>query len=327
MTELEPVLAGTIVARPPTLSVRDVDSSRWGDPEWLHLAVDIWLDAQRSNHTKAAYRRDFGYWTAWCIQNGVPVNDARRADVDKWWNEGMPGLSPASVCRRISTISSFYKYWASEDVVPRNPAADINRPGVSSAPVSIALSKPQAALLVGYTDSLADPRPGVITRLLAQTGMRVGELTAAEVPDLAMSGGHNLVELTRKGGKRQQVVVLPNTYERTMEYLGGRATGYILYVAPTERRRGDGQMDRSYVRQLLIRIAREAGLPAEVWRRMHPHVLRHSVATLLAADGVPVHEIQQLLGHASLQTTERYIHHAQTLDNSPAYRMQKILAG
>jgi integrase/recombinase XerC len=59
---------------------------------------------------------------------------------------------------------------------------------------------------------------------------------------------------------------------------------------------------------------------------MHPHVLRHSVATLLAADGVPVHEIQNLLGHASLQTTQRYIHHAESLDASPAYRMAALLS-
>ena len=326
MTDLEPVLAGTIVARPVPLSVRDVDPAKWADPEWLLLAVDIWLDAQLSNHTKAAYRREFGYWIEWCTENGVPAADPRGPDVDAW-RKTFAGLSPATVNRRLSTVSSFYGYWTEEDVLARNPVANVKRPKVSPKPVSIYLSKPQATTLVRYTDSLDDPRPGVICRLLAQTGMRVGELTAATVPDLTMSGGHHIIEITRKGGNRQKLVIVPGTYQRAMDYLDGRTAGYILAVARTERRAADGQMDRSYVRQLLRRVAREAGLPEAVWQRMHPHVLRHSVATLLAADKVPVHEIQEFLGHASLQTTQRYIHHAQELDDSPAYRMQKILAG
>jgi integrase/recombinase XerD len=322
MTELEP-LAGAVVAAPGR-SIRDVDPSRWDEQEARHLAVDIWLKAQESQHTKDAYRRDIGNWLGWCDQHDVPVSDARRADVDAW--RGEMGLSPATIARRLSAVSSFYRYWHAEDVVARNPAENAKRPKVSADPVSIYLSKPQAAALVAYTDSLGDPRPGVICRLLAQTGMRVGELTAAAVPDLAMSGGHHILSVTRKGGKREQLLIVPTTYERVTDYLGGRTEGYILHVARSERRLGDGQMDRSYVRQLLRRIAREAGLPAEVWQKMHPHVLRHSVATLLAADGVPVPEIQEFLGHASLQTTQRYIHHAQSLDASPGYRMQTILA-
>jgi integrase/recombinase XerD len=325
MTETEPVIAGTVVSR-PSRSVRDVDPSRWDELAGRQLAVGIWLDAQRSVHTRDAYRRDIGRWMDWCDEHAVPVSDARRGDVDSWRKEIAAGLSPASVARRLSAVSSFYAYWASEDVVARNPAANAKRPAVSAKPVSIYLSKPQAAQLLTYVDGLADQRPGVIYRLLAQTGMRVGELTAVTVPDLAMSGGHHILSVTRKGGKKEQMVIVPATWQRVMDYLDGQTEGYILHVARTERRLGDGQMDRSYVRQLLRRIARQAGLPSEVWQKMHPHVLRHSVATLLAADGVPVPEIQEFLGHASLQTTQRYIHHAKSLDASPGYRMQEILA-
>jgi len=64
-----------------------------------------------------------------------------------------------------------------------------------------------------------------------------------------------------------------------------------------------------------------------VCERMHPHVLRHSAATILAEDGMPVHEIQELLGHADLRTTQRYIHHAESLDASPVYRLAALISG
>jgi integrase/recombinase XerD len=244
--------------------------------------------------------------------------------VDGWrdWLEG----SPATIARRMCSVSSFYGYWAQEDVVTRNPAANAARPAVSKAPGSISLTRHQAADLLAYVDQLPDPRPAVIVRLLAETGMRVSELTGARVAGLAMSGGHHTLEITRKRGATAILVIASTTYPRVMAYLGSRADGYILHVRQTERRHGDGQMDRSYVRQLLRRLAREAGLPDEVWQRMHPHVLRHSAATLLAADGVPIHEIQLLLGHESITTTQRYIHHAESLDASPIYRMSALLA-
>lgn len=323
MTELVPVTAGIIVPRP---SVRDVDASLWGEQSARDRAVAIWLAAHGSPHTREAYRRDIGRWFAWCDEAAVPVSAARRADVDAWRDElGTASESPATIARRLSAVSSFYDYWLTEDIVTRNPAKRARRPKVSTAPVSIALTRQQAADLLTYVNSMTDQRPGVIVRLLAETGMRVSELCGASVPDIGMSGGHHTLTITRKGGARQALPIAGGTYDRVMTYLGGRDDGWILEVKRTERRTGGGQMDRSYVRQLLRRVSREAGLPPSVHERMHPHVLRHSAATLLAADGVPPHEIQQLLGHADLRTTQRYIHHAQSLDASPVYRLARLL--
>jgi integrase/recombinase XerD len=328
VSALEPI-TGAIVSRPHAPSVRDVDPARWDQEAACELAVSIWLSAQKSTHTKAAYRRDAGYWLAWCRASGVPVNDARRADVDAWRN-GLEatGHSPATVGRKLAVVSSFYDYYLAEDMVERNPAKNAKRPAVSAEPVSIALTRAQASALLAYADSIAgrDPRPAIIIRLLAETGMRVSELTGARVEDLGMSSGHHTLSVVRKGGKRQALAIATTTSARLGEYLSGRTEGWILHVQRTERRTGDGQMDRGYVRQVLRRVAREAGLPREVHTRMHPHVLRHSVVTLLAADGIPVHEIQRLVGHSDLRTTQRYIHHLAGLDGSPTYAMARILA-
>jgi integrase/recombinase XerD len=322
--ELAP-LEGKVLRRSAPGSVRDVDAAGWDDDEDARaLAVRIWISAQRSPHTRQAYQGDIALWFGWCDDNDVPAADARRADVEGWRNS-LPGAA-STIARRMSAVSSFYDYWLGEDVVRRNPAKRAGRPAVSAEPKSIRLTRRQAAALLGYVDSLADPRPAVIVRLLAETGMRVSEMCGARVTDIGMSGGHHILTVTRKGGKEQQLPVAAGTWARTSDYLDGRAGGWILLVTPTERRRGDGRMDRGYVRQLLRRVAREAGLPDEVWQHMHPHVLRHSAATLLAEDNVPVHEIQALLGHADLRTTQRYIHHAEDLDASPVYKLAALLA-
>jgi integrase/recombinase XerD len=325
---LVPVFAGTVVPRPAGTSVRDVDASRWDDGDARELAVDIWLTAHKSPHTREAYRRDITGWFAWCDGTATPVRDARRADVDGWRDmlSARPE-SPATVARRLCAVSSFYDYYVAEEIVARNPAKRAQRPAVSTAPSSIALTRAQAATLLAHVNDLADQRAGIIVRFLAETGMRVSELCGARVADIGMTGGHHILKITRKGGLTQDLPIAGGTYGRVIAYLDGRRDGWILYVQPTERRKSDGRMDRSYVRRLLRRIAREAGLPEAVWEHMHPHVLRHSAATLLAADNVPPTEIQALLGHADLRTTQRYIHHAGDLDTSLVYRMAGLIAG
>lgn len=319
-----PVITGAVLSRAGR-SVRDVDAARWDDePAARDLAVEIWLRGRPSPNTRAAYRGDITMWFTWCDDNDVPLSDARRADVDEW-RDSLEG-KPSTIARRMAAVSSFYDYWLTEDVVSRNPAKRAARPKVSKEPKSIRLTRTQAAALLGYVDTVTDPRPAVIVRLLAETGMRVSALCGAQVADLGMSGGHHVLTITLKGGTTKELPVSAGTYARVEAYLGGRANGFILLVARTERRQGDGRMSRSYVRELLRRLAREADLPAAVWEHMHPHVLRHSAATLLAEDGVPIHEIQALLGHADIRTTEIYIHHANDLDASPVYRLAALLA-
>lgn len=325
--ELVPVVTGTVIERPPG-SVRDVDPSRWDEAAARDLAVAIWLTAHKSAHTREAYRRDIGQWFAWCDLHAVPVRDGRRADVDGWRDvlTARPE-SPATIARRLCAVSSFYDYYVAEDIVSRNPAKRARRPKVSTAPASISLTRRQAADLLAYVNELADERPGVIVRLLAETGMRVGELVSARAEHIRESGGHHTLTVVRKGGEKQELPIARGTYQRVRAYLGGRRSGWILEVRQTERRAAsDGRMDRSYVRRLLRRLAREAGLPEAVHERMHPHVLRHSAATLLAADNVPPSEIQALLGHADLRTTQRYIHHSDDLDTSPVYKLAALLA-
>jgi site-specific recombinase XerD len=331
-------ITGTVVAARPPISIREVRAELWGQPEHREAAVGYWLQSVQSPGTREGYARDIAEWFSYCDGRGVPVDDARRADVDGWRDQlGARGLANPTIARKLAAVSSFYGYWAEEGVVERNPARNAKRPRPAKGPTSITLTAQQAAQLLAYVDGLAappagagrrpDPRPAVIVRLLAETGMRVSELCGARVEDLAETGGHHVLTVTRKGGKRQQLPIAQTTRHRIEGYLAGRREGWLVRAERTDKiRQPGGRLARQYVYDLLRRLGREAGLPESVWTRLHPHVLRGSCATIAAAAGVPPHEIQLLLGHEDLRTTAGYIQHQRELDHNPVYTVAAAIA-
>jgi integrase/recombinase XerD len=316
---LEPAATGK-----GSFPVRDL---RWEDVG-RELAVDRWVSASPSPNTRAAYRGDIRRWFAWCDLYGIRLEDARRWDVDAFrdeMNDDEPPPKVRTVRRRMSAVSSFYTYWVLESVLPRNPAAHATRPRAGNEPGSVALTRAQARQLLEYVDQLPDIRPGLVVRLLLETGMRVSELCGATVADVGYSGGHRTLTITRKGGVRATLPLTPGLAHGIDVYLRGREDGPLM--ATSGCKRGvPGRLDRKYVRGLLRRLAVEAGLPPEVCERMHPHVLRHTVATLLDEEGLTIQEIQRLLGHADPRTTETYTAHRRGLDSSPVYVLGRLLA-
>lgn len=342
-----PVSGVVVPAAQAALSPRDILASDWWQPDARAAAARFWLKSRTSPHTREAYERDLTAWFAWCDDHDVPVHDARRGDLDNWrdhisahglTDKSGGGLSPASLTRTLSAVSSFYTYWVTEGILERNPVKNVTRPRISQEPGSISLTERECNLIISRTAELAargDLRPGVIVRLLAETGMRVSELCGARVTDLGISGGIPFLNVVRKGGKPQSLAIVAATRELIGAYLDGRTVGWLIETVPDRRKEpapgrpvADGQVSRSYVRDLSRRLAKEAGLPEETVRRMSPHVFRHSAVTLLASYRVPPHEIAKLVGHAHLVSTERYIHFVGTLANSPTHVLaQRLAAG
>lgn len=301
-----------------------------GDSRSLELAagsrqcaIKTWLDSYGSANTQEAYRRDIGYWFGWCDEYGVDPTSAARADVDRYarsLDAEMPALSPATKARRISAVSAFYRYWLFEGVITHNPAAHVRRAKVSPEPGSISLTKQQMIDLLDYIDRTKDLRSAVAVRVLAELGIRVSELCNATVADLGYSGGHRTLGFTRKGGVRATLPLAPRTTSVIDTYLNGREAGWLVQTS------NETALQRQYVRLLLQRLSREAGHPPEVWKKMHPHVLRHTVATLLDARGRKIQDIQRMLGHADSRTTQRYIDYQENLDSSPVYDLAALYA-
>lgn len=286
-------------------------------------AVKTWLDSYGSDNTRDAYRRDIGFWFDWTDGEGIDPTTAMRADVDQYarsLDAETPALSPATKARRISAVSAFYRYWLFEGIITHNPAAHVRRPKVSAEPGSISLTQKQIVDLLDYIDRTKDLRSAVIVRVLAELGIRVSELCNATVADLGYSSGHRTLGFTRKGGVRASLPLAPRTASIVDTYLDGREDGWLVQTS------NGTPLQRQYVRLLLQRLSRESGHPPEVWKKMHPHVLRHSVATLLDERGRKIQDIQRMLGHADSRTTQRYIDYKENLDSSPVYDLAALYA-
>lgn len=298
-------------------------------PPNREAAVQIWLTSLKSVHSQAAYARDIKRWFDWLDLYGVPLEHARRGDVDAYRSEMYDGGTEpaiATVRRRIAVVSSFYNYWVEEEELQRNPAKFARRPAANKQPGSIALTLNQLNQLIAYVDGLPDNRPAVIIHLLAELGIRVSELCGAMVSDVSVSSGHRTLSVVRKGNVRAALVLLPSTGHLIDTYLNGRAHGPLVATSGARSGGVPQPIARKEIRSMIRRLSVEAGLPSEVCERMHPHVLRHTAATVLDEAGAPMQRIQELLGHIDIRQTEMYASHRRSLDSSPVYLMGTLLA-
>jgi integrase/recombinase XerC len=282
-----------------------------------------YLRAERncSPHTRRAYSRDVAQ-----LRDHLGA-DSRPGSVQSYqvraWLAGLHGsVSNATLGRKLASLRSFFLYLVREGVIAKDPTAGLPTPKVAR--------RLPRALSVDDCKQLVDgPRPSArrapmressrasqaaskvllrdraLLELLYGTGIRVGELVALDVRDIDLQLGE--VRVLGKGSK-ERVVPLPSlvTEALTAWVEARRRPGILgepLFVSLRPRRgekvRRLGDRD---VRRILCRRAGEVGILDHV----HPHRLRHSYATHLLDMGADLREIQELLGHESLSTTQKY---------------------
>lgn len=296
--------------------------------------TEAWLGNRRlSDHTRDAYRRDVAGWLGWCAGADLDplqatflhVNAyARALESTPTARSGRP-LTPATVARRLSALSSWYDFLVKLHAVRVNPVTGVDRPHVDrdhSATVGLTPEEVDAILVVA--DTACGPtaaRNRAAVALLADLGLRVGELVSLDVADLGVERGHHSVRFTGKGGRGRRRALTPHTSSAVHAYLTQRASAAGV---PTHRLTGPllvtstgARLDRHSVFRLVRRLAREAGIPG--WARLSPHSLRHSFATTARAEGVPLEDVQDAMGHADPRTTRRYDRDRHNLDRDPAY--------
>jgi len=211
------------------------------------------------------------------------------------------GLKSVSAARKLATLRTFFRYLCREGVLDRNPARSLLSPRLEKR-VPTHLDERDVALLVEMPgDGAAAVRGRAILELLYATGIRCSELVGLDVSEIDRSA--RMIRVLGKGRK-----------ERIVPF-GGRAGAAIDLYLPIRQEarprtdalfvnaRGGRLTDRS-VRLLVSKRVKAVALA----RRVSPHTLRHSFATHLLERGADLRAIQELLGHASLSTTQRYTH-------------------
>jgi integrase/recombinase XerD len=293
--------------------------------------TDAWLRNRRlSEHTRAAYRRDIAGWLAWCETRGIAPLSATFLDVNEYGRalestvdprSGRP-LTPATVARKLSALSSWYAFLVKLRAIDGNPVSGADRPQVArDHSATIGLTPDEVDALLTAADTATGPtaaRNRAVIALLADLGLRVGEVVSLNLDDLGYERGHRSVRFVGKGGKPRRRALTPGTAAALDAYLAERPTvDGEPSAAPMFVTASGARLDRHAVFRLVRRLARDAGIPA--WAKLSPHSLRHAFATTARAEGVPLEDVQDAMGHADPRTTRRYDRDRHNLDRDPAY--------
>jgi integrase/recombinase XerD len=266
-----------------------------------------WLTIEkgRSLATIEAYRRDLNALSLWAKERGTALDEVSEEDLERHFNEARLSRSPSTVARAVASARGFFAYLVDEGRLNVDPSARLKggRRGRT-------LPKPLGeAEIVKLLDSIpattpVDLRDRALLELLYATGARVSEVVNLELNDLDCD--EELILLTGKGNKQRLVPIGTTLSRALLEYLapGGRSelstskksTKVFLNVR-------SGNLTRQGIDLIIHKRALQVGIDRS---RISAHVFRHSCATHMLAHGADIRVVQELLGHASIATTQLY---------------------
>ena len=287
----------------------------------LERAVDAYLrhvslERGLSDHTAAAYRRDLAVYAQWLADNGVTdtasVTASLVAEFAAERASAVPPPAASSLARIQSSVRGLHRFLVREQIETEDPSGRL-RPPKAPRRLPKALSIEQIERLL----DAAGPAPGddvpaeatavrdrALLELLYATGARVSEIVQLDVDDVA----HGDVLRVRGKGDKERIVPVGS-------YARAATDAYLTRVRPELSRRGPSTprlflgargapLSRQSAWLVIQQAAERAGLEAHV----SPHTFRHSFATHLLQGGADVRVVQELLGHASVATTQIYTH-------------------
>ena len=252
-----------------------------------------------SAHTQRAYLSDLGQLREFLGERAL--DSATRDDLRSFLAARFGANAPATLARKLASLKAFYEHRVRSGHLPDSPARRLLSPKKrTSLPNVVSVDDCFALLLAPSARTAAGLRDRCALELLYGGGLRVSELVGLDLADFI--DGDSAVRVRGKGNKQRIVPLVAKAREALQRYLQRRGElggGEALLL----NRRGGRLTARSVARHL----ARYA-LVAGARRHVHPHALRHSFATHLLDMGADLRGIQELLGHASLSTTQRYTH-------------------
>ncbi|HEX4148681.1 MAG TPA: site-specific tyrosine recombinase XerD [Pirellulales bacterium] len=277
----------------------------------VHPWAVAFAEYQRSEchlaaNTVAAYRRDLAKFFRWLGNRKVPALKVRElAEYAGWLHEQK--LAPASLARHIVSLKLFFRYLQLEGIVVDNPVELL---GSQKLWHRVPTVLPPRVIDELFTAPRASDgswrRDRALLELLYATGCRASEIAHLELRNVHLEGGYCLCH--GKGDKQRMVPVGRRAVAAIEEYLrherpalaaqAPAMPGWLLLS------RSGRQLRRERIWELVTRYARRVGAPPKV----SPHTLRHSFATHLLAGGADLRMVQEMLGHASITTTQIYTH-------------------
>jgi len=265
-----------------------------------------------SPHTLKAYRFDLARLGTFATQSGSTgaISTIDRRFVQRWLGS-MKTAHPRTIRRRLATVKSMFANLERHSILTENPLVGMRcevKIGVS-LPRTLGRSTVRSLLRVvrvqqgsSLAGGVRTVRDTALVELLFSTGMRVSEVVATNIADIDMD--RLAISVRGKGNREREIPIVCDGVRGALiqQIVERRATGVALSDPLFVNRRGVRMSDQS-VRGVLRRHAARLGS-----RRITPHMLRHTIATLLLEEGVDLRHIQRLLGHSSIATTTIYVH-------------------
>jgi site-specific recombinase XerD len=267
----------------------DTGQERAGDTELLIEGFSNYISALKSEKTAREYVKDVRAWAEWWRR---PVELFGQDEWDDWTlYETERGIKAATVNRHRVSLRRFFKYLRRKKLVSHDPSQDceaINAP----KPLPVYLTEEETALVYSR---IRNPRQRAMVTLLYECGLRNREVRLLNIEDLAYGFVH---VLNSKRGNERYVPISDEATAALDEWLSIRPKE-TPYLIPSEV--GNRICERT-VQKTVKSLARD------IQKHVTPHTLRHSIATHLYNRGVELRDIQEFLGHASIETTRRYVH-------------------
>lgn len=270
----------------------------------IHIAVEKRLAA----NTVEAYMRDTERFAAFCSSLERPVNAAKveSRHIERYMTELFDrGLEPRSQARVLSSLRGLFNYLMLTDAVDSSPLEFIDSPRIGlHLPDVLSVEEIDAIIENIEASTMLGCRNRAIVEMLYSCGLRVSELVELRIADLDFDKG--LVQVVGKGDK-QRVVPMG-------DMLRGRLDEYLEYRRAIEPHRDSietmflNRRGGKLTRVMIFTMIRRAAAAAGIGKTVSPHSLRHSFATHLLIGGADIRQVQELLGHSDISTTEIYTH-------------------
>ena len=264
------------------------------------------LEKHLAANTVEAYMRDVVAFAGYAESCGGGDGTLSPRHVDRRLIEGFMalqydrGIKKSSMARMLSSVKSFYNFMLLTDRINESPAEFIEAPHVGRHLPDV-LSTAEIDSIISVMDSSpAGIRNKAIVEVLYSCGLRVSEAVGLKVSDIFFADG--VLRVTGKGDKERLVPLSSEAESRIKEYLAvrkGKKGIDTLFL----NNRGEG-----LTRVMVFTVIRRAAAQAGIAKTISPHTFRHSFATHLLEGGANIRQVQELLGHSNIGTTEIYTH-------------------
>ena len=277
-------------------------------------ALAGFLASYSNERTREAYEYDLRRFSEFCAEHGLGLFDLKRPHIELYLRELEQRYAPATTCRRLTVLKSFFAYCVDEEITDRNPCVRVKTPKIPEKEQPHIRGLDCEAFLKAA--EAMGPKMHAMACLMLLSGLRVSEVCSSRIENIDEERGMTTLTFIGKGTKFAKIPLAPVTAYSIRSYIGDRTTGPIFL------RRDGNQLDRRTAWAWVRRIAKSAGIEQHV----SPHALRRSAITALFDNKVPGRDVQHFARHSDPRTTAKYDQSRFSMEANATFTLQAVLS-